>query len=118
MMNLEQKSGVATTTHGVLTHHLNSFGVGDIVGTMADYTAESKFFTSEGLLRGPEAIRSFFVKLFEEFAKPRTSFEILRQEVDGATAYIVWRPETADYRFDLGTDTVIVQPGNIRTQTV
>jgi hypothetical protein len=36
MMNLEQKSGVATTTHGVLTHHLNSFGVGDIVGTMAD----------------------------------------------------------------------------------
>jgi hypothetical protein len=38
-MNLEQKSGVATTTHGVLTHHLNSFGAGDIVGTMADYTA-------------------------------------------------------------------------------
>jgi hypothetical protein len=37
-MNLEQKSGVATTTHRVLTHHLNSFGVGDIVGTMADYT--------------------------------------------------------------------------------
>jgi hypothetical protein len=56
-MNLERKNSAATTTtHDVLTHHLNSFGVGDIVGTMADYTAESKFFTSEGLLRGPEAI--------------------------------------------------------------
>jgi hypothetical protein len=48
----------------------------------------------EGLLRGPKAIRSFFVKLFEEFAKPGTSFEMLRQEVDGDTAYIVWRAET------------------------
>jgi hypothetical protein len=52
-MNLEQKSGVATTTHSALTHHLNSFGVGDIVSTMADYTAESKFFTSEGYCVAP-----------------------------------------------------------------
>ena len=116
-MNLEQKNRAATATHDVLTHHLNSFGVGDIVGTMADYTPESKFFTSEGPLRGPEAIRSFFVKLFEEFAKPGTSFEMLRQEVDGDTAYIVWKAETADNRFELATDTFIVQNGKIVTQT-
>ena len=117
-MNLEQKNSAATTTtHEVLTHHLNSFGVGDIVGTMADYTAESRFFTSEGLLRGPGAIRSFFVKLFQEFAKPGTSFETLQQEVDGDTAYIVWRAETADNRFELGTDTFIVQNGKIVIQT-
>ena len=79
IMNLEEKNGVATTTQDVLTHHLNSFGDGDIVSTMADYTAESKFFTPEGLLRGPEAIRSFFVKLFAEFVKPGISFEMLRQ---------------------------------------
>jgi hypothetical protein len=67
-MNVEQKNGVATTTQDVLTHHLNCFG--DITGTMADYTAESRFFTPDGLLRGSEAIRRFFVRLFEEFAKP------------------------------------------------
>jgi hypothetical protein len=117
IMNLEQKNGLATTTRDVLTHHLNSFGAGDIVATMADYAAESKFFISEGLLRGPEAIRSFFVKLFEEFAKPGTSFEMLQQEVDGDTAYIVWKAETADNRFELGTDTFIVQKGKIVTQT-
>jgi hypothetical protein len=65
-------------------------------------------------LRGPEAIRSFFVKLFEEFAKPGTSFEILRQEVDGDTAYIGWR---AGEHNRFGTDTFIVQNGKIMTQT-
>jgi len=44
---------------------------------------ESRFFTRDGLLRGSEAIRRFFVKLFEEFVKPGMSFETLRQEVDG-----------------------------------
>jgi hypothetical protein len=111
---LEQKND-ARTTQGVLTHHLNCFG--DIAGTMADYSAEARFFTPGGLLRGSEAIRRFFVKLFEEFAKPGMSFELLQQEVDGDTAYIVWKAETADNRFELATDTFIVQNGNIVTQT-
>ena len=114
---MEQKNDVAATTQDVLTHHLNSFGDIDIVATMADYTAESQFFTPNGLLRGSEAIRRFFVGLFEEFAKPGMSFEMLGQEVDGDTAYIVWKAETADNRFELGTDTFIVQNGKIVTQT-
>jgi hypothetical protein len=56
MMNLEQKSGVATTTHSVLTHHLNSLGVGDIVGTMADYRRAPT--TIEGPLAGPGTPRA------------------------------------------------------------
>jgi ketosteroid isomerase-like protein len=113
---LEQKTG-APTTQEVLTHHLNCVGKGDLAGTMADYTAESSFFTPDGLLRGSEAIRRFFVRLFEEFAKPGMSFEMLRQEVDGDTAYIVWKAETADNRFEVGSDTFIVQNGKIATQT-
>lgn len=114
-MNLEQKKGATAATQDVLSHHLNCFG--DLAGTMADYTAESRFFTPDGLLRGPEAIRRFFVRLFEECAKPGMSFEMLRQEVDGDTAYIMWKAETADNRFELGTDTFIVQNGKILTQT-
>jgi ketosteroid isomerase-like protein len=114
-MNLEQKNGVTAATQDVLTHHLNCFG--DLAGIMADYTAESRFFTPDGLLRGPEAIRRFFVRLFEEFAKPGMSFEMLRQEVDGDTAYIVWKAETADNVFELVTDTFVVQNGKIVTQT-
>ena len=114
-MNLEQKNAVTAATQDVLTHHLSSFG--NLTATMADYTAESRGFTPDGLLRGPEAIRRFFAKLFEEFAKPGMSFEMLRQEVDGDTAYIVWKAETADNRFEVGADTFIVQNGKIVTQT-
>jgi predicted SnoaL-like aldol condensation-catalyzing enzyme len=113
---LEQKNG-APATREVLTHHLNCFGKGDLDGTMADYTTESRFFTPDELLRGTKAIREFFVRLFEEFAKPGMSFEMLRQEVDGDTAYIVWKAETADNHFELGTDTFIVRNGKIVTQT-
>jgi predicted SnoaL-like aldol condensation-catalyzing enzyme len=74
-------------------------------------------FTPEGLLHGPEAIREFFVRLFEEFAKPGMSRERLRQEVDGDIAYLVWKAETADNRNELGTHTFVVRDGKIVTQT-
>lgn len=117
-MSREPNNGVALTTQAtqdVLTHHSNSFG--DLVNTMAAFTAESKLFTPEGLLRGPEAIRGFFEQLFAEFAKPGASFEMLREEVEGEVAYIVWRAEMADNRYELGTNTFIVQNGKIVTQT-
>jgi len=56
------------------------------------------------------------VKLFEEFAKPGMSRERLRQEVDGDTAYLVWKAETADNRYELEADTFIVRDGKIVTQ--
>ena len=83
---------------------------------MADYTAESRFLTPDGLLRGSEAIRRFFVTLSRSSRKPGMSFEMLRQEVEGNTAYIVWKAETADNHFELGTDTFIVQDGKIVTK--
>jgi ketosteroid isomerase-like protein len=116
-MSVEQRSAVTATTQDVLTHHLNCFGKGDLADIMADYTDDSRLFTPDGLLRGSEEIRRFFVRLFEEFTKPGVSFEMLRREVDGDTAYIVWKAETADHRFELGTDTFIVQNGKILTQT-
>jgi SnoaL-like domain len=108
---------MAATTQEVLAHHLDCFEKGDLRGIMADYGPESKIFTPEGLLRGPEVIRELFVRLFREFAKPGMSFEMLRQDVDGDAAYIVWKGETADNRFELCTDTFIVKDGRIETQT-
>ena len=114
---MERKNGDTASTRDVLTHHLLCFGKGDLGGIMADYTDESRFFTPDGLLRGSEAIRRFFATMFEEFAKPGMSFEMIRQEVCGDTAYIVWKAETADNHFEVGSDTFIVQDGKIATQT-
>jgi ketosteroid isomerase-like protein len=108
---------MATTTQDVLTHHLDCFGKGDLAGIMADYTTASRLFTPNGVLRGPDAIRELFVGLFKEFAKPGMSFEMLKQDVDGDTAYIVWKAETADNRYEFGTDTFVVKDGKIVTQT-
>jgi ketosteroid isomerase-like protein len=116
-VNLEETNDVTAATQDVLAHHLERFGKLDLAGTMADYTDASRFFTPDGLLRGSEAIRRFFAVMFEEFEKPGMSFELLRQEVSGDTAYIVWTAETADNRFEVGTDTFIVQNGKIVTQT-
>ena len=108
---------MARTTQDVLTRHLACFGKGDLDGIMADYTAASRLFTPNGVLRGTGAIRELFVTMFREFAKPGMSFEMLRQDIDGDTAYIVWKAETADNRYELGTDTFVVTDGKIVTQT-
>ena len=108
---------MAGTTQDVLTHHLTCFGKGDRDGIMADYTSASRIFTPNGVLRGTGAIRELFVTMFSEFAKPGMSFEMLRQDIDGDTAYIVWKAETADNRYELGTDTFVVKDGKIVTQT-
>jgi predicted SnoaL-like aldol condensation-catalyzing enzyme len=108
---------MAATTQEVLTHHLDTFGKGDLAGVMADYSPESRLFTPNGMLKGPEAIRQLFTTQFKEFAKPGASFQMLRQDVDGDTAYILWKAETADNRYEIGTDTFVVKDGKIVTQT-
>ena len=108
---------MATTTKDVLTHHLDCFGKGDLDGIMADYTAASRLFTPNGVLRGASAIRGLFVTLLSEFSKPGMSFEMLKQDIDGDTAYIVWKAETADNRYELATDTFVVKDGKIVTQS-
>jgi ketosteroid isomerase-like protein len=108
---------MAATTQEVLTHHLHTFGKGDLAGVMADYSPDSRLFTPNGMLKGPEAIRQLFTSQFKEFAKPGASFQMLRQDVDGDTAYILWKAETADNRYEIGTDTFVVKDGKIVTQT-
>jgi ketosteroid isomerase-like protein len=115
--NADQSKGTVATTQDVLTHHQSCIAKGDLSGLMADYAADATFFTPDGVLRGSEAIRGFFARFLEEFAKPGGSVERLRQDIEGDTAYVVWRGETADNRFDFATDTWFVQNGKIVTQT-
>ena len=55
---------------------------------MTDYTEAPTLFTPNGILHGLQPIRELFVMLLKEFAEPGMSFELLRQDVDGDTAYI------------------------------
>jgi hypothetical protein len=60
---------VKSTTE-VLDLHLKCFAARDIDGVMEDYPPDAVYFGLEGLLRGPNAIKPVFEKLFAEFAKP------------------------------------------------
>lgn len=104
------------TTAEVLAHHFKCFADRDLDGLMADYTADALFFTPEGVLRGPEAIRGVFEKLLSEFAKPGASFPSRKRLVEGEYVYSVFTAETPDNSYELANDVFVVRNGSIQMQ--
>lgn len=105
------------TTKEVLDNHLMCFGEGDLNGILSDYTPMAILFTPDGPLVGIDAIRPLFEGLLAEFAKPGSSFELKHKSIRGEYAYILWTAETANNRYDLATDTFVVQDGKIVAQS-
>lgn len=112
------QTDAAAMTEKVLGQHLKAFGEGSITAIMADYAADAVFITPGGALRGHDQIRPVFEGLVAEFGKPGASFEMIQQVIDGNLAYIVWKAETADNIYELGTDTLVVRNGKITQQTL
>ena len=106
-----------TSTKEVIDHHLQAFGERDLTAVLSDYDPDAVFFTQRELLRGTDAIRPLFQALIAEFAKPGATFRIQQQFVAGDYAYILWRGETADNVYELGTDTFVVRYGKIVAQS-
>ena len=104
-----------TSSKAVLEHHLQSVGAGNLGEIMADYSADAVLYTPSGPLSGPTAIRGFFAAL-PEILPPGfwENFKIVRQDVEGELAYIVWSSASAA---PLGTDTFIIRDGRIVAQT-
>src|SRR6267142_1090983 len=97
------------STAEVLDHHLKCFAEPDLDAVMADHAADALFFGSDGALRGPNAIRPVFERMFSEFAKPGVSFARKQRLIEGEYAYIVWTSETADNSYELGSGTFVIQ---------
>ena len=104
------------STAEVFDHHLKCFADRDLDGVLADYSADAVFFGPEGALRGPNAIKPVFERMFAEFAKPGAYVARKRRLIEGEYAYIVWTSETADNSYELASDTFVIQNGSIRLQ--
>lgn len=104
-------------TQAVLDHHMTAFGSGDIEAFLMDYTPDSVLMYPGGHSTGPDEIRPAITALMAEFAKPGMTFEMLHIYVSGRTAYIVWKAETADNIYEMGTDTFLIEDGKIVSQT-
>ena len=106
-----------TSTKDIIDHHLKAFGERDLDGVLSDYAPGAVFFTQDGPLRGPDAIRPLFQAMIAEFGKPGATFSMKQQFVEGDYAYILWTAETADNVYELGTDTFVVRDGKIVAQS-
>jgi hypothetical protein len=107
--------GNTQQTEAVLAHHLEAVGQGNLDEIMADYAADAVLYTPNGPLRGHDEIRPFFASLSENLPKEFwEAFTMVRQDVDGEVAYIVW---AAGSIAPLGTDTFIVRQNKILVQT-
>jgi ketosteroid isomerase-like protein len=96
---------------------MKNFDAGDLQAVLSDYAPDAVFFTPDGTLRGPDAIRPVFQKLIAEFGKPGAVFNMKQQFVEGDFAYILWTAETADNVYELATDTFVVRDGKIVAQS-
>ena len=108
------KSGTKET-NAVLDNHLAAGLRGDLEAVLSDFSEESVLFLPQGPVRGIAGLREFYKALL---TKPPSgfpkAFELLRRDVDGEVAYIVWKAEPGVL---LATDTFLVRDGKIMVQT-
>jgi hypothetical protein len=102
------------STQDTLARHLQALSEGvDVI--MRDYTESSVLFTQQGPLTGLASIRAFFAGFLAD-SPPEllAAFTLLRQDVAGEVAYILWK---ADPYIPLATDTFVIRDGKILVQT-
>jgi ketosteroid isomerase-like protein len=102
-------------TNSVLDNHISAAQRGDLEGVLSDYSEDSVLYLPQGPVRGIAELREFFrgflTKPPSGFPK---AFELVRRDVDGEIAYIVWKAEPGVH---LATDTFLVRNGKIMVQT-
>src|SRR5215831_11336295 len=102
------------STEATLTRHLHAFAHGpDTI--MHDYTDDSVLISPDGVLRGLAEIRFFFERFLADSPPGLVAaLTIVRQEVQGEIAYILWKAEPF---IPLATDTFVIRNDKIVTQT-
>lgn len=105
---------MSTQTEAVLLRHLQAATAG-VDAVMADYTESSVVITPDGTYRGLAEIREYFTTLLEgAFRGFIKSFKMIRQDVAGDVAFIVW---DAPPWFHHATDTFVIGNDKILVQT-
>ena len=103
------------TPDEVFAHHIQALGAEDLDATVLDYDETAYIITSDGVMRGKDAIRQFFAGAFQVL--PQAQWDVKTIFVDNIL-FLEW---TADSRLGSvsdGVDTFICQNGLIQVQTV
>ena len=103
------------STEATLAHHLQALTEG-IEAILSDYTEESILFTSNGVKRGLDGVRTHFEGFIKNYSPPKLfeALKFLRKDIEGEVAYTIW---TAEPYIKMGTDTFVVREGKILVHT-
>lgn len=101
----------------VLEHHLAAFATNDLNELMRDYAQDAEVWTENGIIKGSDAIRSFFAYAFGLFPKETTTLSLKKQLVEGNKAFIIWEAESPAAKVPLGVDTFIFEHDKIVFQS-
>ncbi len=103
----------------VIDRHMQAFFAGDVAATVADYADDAVMVSPRGAARGHDEIRATFERIFGGMFAPGTyEWTTDVEHIEGDVAYLVWHAACDGADVLLGTDTLIVRDGKIRTQTV
>lgn len=103
------------TAEEVFMHHAQALGAEDLDGIMLDYADTTIFISPSGVLRGKDAIRTFFADLLQ--ALPKAQWAVKTIYADDVL-FLEWTADSAKASVSDGVDTFIFQNGMITLQTV
>jgi hypothetical protein len=95
---------------------LAAFQRGDVKTVLGMYRDDAVIITPQGNIQGA-AINAMMVALFDEFAQPGVTFELLSRSATGDVANFVWRARTQKTEYDFCAETYVLKDGKIAVQT-
>lgn len=107
----------STTEQNVtlLQEHITTVAKGDLAAMADHYTDESVLILPDQTLKGQKQICGFYAHLLASLpADWMAGFKLIRQDVQGEVAYILWQ---APPLIPLATDTFVMRNGKIVAQT-
>ena len=103
------------TPEEVFTHHAQSLGAEDLDAIMMDYAGTAVLISPAGVLRGKEAIRSFFADLLQAVPKAQWGVKTIYA---GNVLFLEWTADSARASVSDGVETFVFENGLITLQTV
>ena len=102
----------------VIQHHLQALTSNDLNAVMEDYTEESELWTIEGIIKGVDAISTFFSYAFTLLPKKKTALHIQKMIASDAKVYVVWNAASPVVHIPFATDCFEVVDGKISWQSI
>lgn len=104
------------TPQEVLAHHSQALGAANLDEIVADFADDAVVITPAGTKRGKQGAREAFTQLLADL--PDATWSVKKQVNADGVVLLVWTADADGSRAEDGVDTLVLQDGMIRAQTV